>query len=324
MNRLFHNFLKNRAEQRLKCKAKAITPNSYNNEFHKARIEIKHLTQDVILIILGIVAAAFGLKGFLMPNLFIDGGVTGISMIVSKVSGLSLSTLLILINSPFIIIGYKSIGKQFAIKSIVAIAALAIMIHIVEFPAITHDKLLIAGFGGFFLGLGIGLSMRGGAVLDGTEVLAVFVSRKLPTTIGGVILTFNIMIFSVAAYIFDLETAMYAILTYLAASKTVDFVVNGIEEYVGVTIISEKSEQIREAIINNLGRGCTLYDGKRGFSKKNNELVPTQIIYSLVTRLELSKLQAEIDKIDENAFVIMHSIKDAKGGMIKKRPLKEY
>lgn len=271
--------------------------------------------------LLGVMSAAFGLKGFLLPNGFIDGGVTGISLIVSSLSAVSLSILLIIINLPFMIIAWSQVSRSFALRSMGAIVMLAIAVHFIQFPAITHDKLLIAVFGGFFLGLGIGLAVRGGAVLDGTEVLAVYISKKTPLTIGDVILVFNVLIFAVAAMVFTIEIALYAILTYLVASKTVDYVVEGIEEYIGVTIISEKSNDIRLAIIENLGRGCTIYDGKKGFAKRGDPLKSTEIVYTLVTRLEISRLQAEIDKIDKDAFVIMHSVKDAKGGMIKKKPL---
>lgn len=216
---------------------------------------------------------------------------------------------------------FPTIGRQFAIKSIIAIVILALVIYFIPYPYITADKLLISVFGGFFLGLGIGLAVRGGCVIDGTEVLAVFISRRTSMTIGDVLLLFNIIIFSVAAYVFSIEIALYAILTYLVASKTVDYVVTGVEEYVGVTIISEKNEEIRLAIIEKLGRGCTMYSGKKGYAKRGEPLKQTDIVYTLLTRLELSKLQTEIDKIDADAFIVMHSIKDAKGGMIKKRPL---
>jgi uncharacterized membrane-anchored protein YitT (DUF2179 family) len=198
---------------------------------------------------------------------------------------------------------------------------LAISVHFIPFPTITDDKLLVAFFGGFFLGLGIGLAIRGGSVIDGTEILAVYISRKTGFTIGDIILLFNIIIFSVSAYVFSIEIALYAILTYLIASKTVDFVVSGIEEYVGVTIISVQYEEIRLMIIEKMGRGCTLYSGKRGFSKRGQSLKTTEVVYTVVTRLELAKLKTEIDKIDKEAFIISHSIKDVKGGMIKKRKL---
>jgi uncharacterized membrane-anchored protein YitT (DUF2179 family) len=295
----------------------------FNRQLKHRKIEISGLLQDIFLILIGIFSAGFGLKGFLFPNSFIDGGVTGISLIVAETTNISLALLIVLINAPFILIGFSTISKQFAVKSIIAIIGLAIVILVVPYPEITNDKLLVSVFGGFFLGLGIGMSIRGGAVIDGTEVLAVFISKKTPASIGDIILVFNIMIFSVASYVFSVEIALYAILTYISASKTVDFVVSGIEEYHGVTIISENSEEIRLAIVENLGRGCTIYSGKKGYAKRNQELKPIDIVYTVVTRLELSKLQLEIEKIDSDAFYIMDSIKDAKGGMIKKRPLEK-
>ncbi len=307
---------------KLKNKKQKLPSKQFEKQVFNAKVEFTHLIRDSFLIGLGILSACFGLKGFLLPNSFIDGGVTGISLIVTELTGIPLSVLLVVINIPFLIMGFSTISRKFALRSIVAIVLLAISVHFIQVPIITDDKLLIAVFGGFFLGLGIGLSIRGGSVIDGTEVLAVFVSRKTSLTIGDVILVFNVLIFLVAAYVFTIEIALYAILTYLAASKTVDFVVSGIEEYLGVTIISDKSEEIRLAIIEKLGRGCTLYFGKKGYAKRGETLTQTEIVYTLITRLELAKLHTEIDKIDKDAFIVMHSIKDAKGGMIKKRPLK--
>jgi uncharacterized membrane-anchored protein YitT (DUF2179 family) len=298
-------------------KNKSIPPGLLDKEMKNAKIEISHLIRDIFLILLGILSAGFGLKGFLLPNMFIDGGVMGISLIIAELTKIPLSILIFIVNLPFLIMGISTINRQFALKSILAISLLAVTVHFMPFPVITNDKLLIAVFGGFFLGLGIGLAIRGGSVIDGTEVLAVFLSRKISLTIGDVILILNIVIFGFAAYVFSIEISLYAMLTYLAASKTVDFVVSGIEEYVGVTIISYKTDEIRLAIIEKLGRSCTIYSGKRGQS-----LEQTDIVYTLLTRLELAKLHTEIDKIDKDAFIIMHSIKDAKGGMIKKRPLK--
>lgn len=280
-----------------------------------------NLMRDFTFIGLGITSAAFGLKGFLLPNSFIDGGVTGISLILTELTNIPFSILLVGINIPFILLAFSTVNKQFAFRSFIAILLLALTVHFIPFPIITDDKLLIAVFGGFFLGLGIGLAMRGGSVIDGTEVLAVYLGRKTSFTIGDVIMIFNVLIFSVSAYVFSVEIALYAILTYLAASKTVDFVVSGIEEYVGVTIISDKNEEIRLAIIENLGRGCTLYYGKKGFAKKGETLKKTDIVYTLITRLEITKLKSEIENIDKDAFIVMHSIKDVKGGMIKKRPM---
>jgi len=287
----------------------------------KPNSKLINFLKDSTLLLMGIMTAGFGLKGFLLPNSFIDGGVTGISLILTELTPLPLSVLLVLINIPFIILAYSSVNKQFAFRSLIAIILLAITVHFVPFPIITHDKLLIAVFGGFFLGTGIGLAMRGGSVIDGTEILAVYLGRKTSFTIGDVIMIFNVIIFLAAAYVFSIEIALYAMLTYLAASKTVDFVVSGIEEYVGVTIISEKNEEIRLAIIEKLGRGCTLYYGKKGYAKRGETLKKTDIVYTLITRLELTKLKSEVENIDPDAFIVMHSIKDVKGGVIKKRPM---
>ncbi len=320
MKTFFQYIINEVVKRKLKRNNSPLT--KFEKEVIHTKVEFRHLIRDSFFILLGIISATFGLKGFLLPNAFIDGGVTGISLIITELTEIPLSILLVVINFPFIIMAFSTISKQFAVRSILAIFLLAIFVHFVPFPIITEDKLLIAVFGGFFLGMGIGLAIRGGSVIDGTEVLAVFISRKTSMTIGDVILIFNIIIFGVAAYVFTMEIALYAILTYLAASKTIDFVVSGIEEYVGVTIISDRNEDIRLAIIENMGRGCTIYSGKRGFGKRGDILKETDILYTLITRLELAKLHTEIDKIDKEAFIVMHSIKDAKGGMIKKRPLK--
>jgi uncharacterized membrane-anchored protein YitT (DUF2179 family) len=191
----------------------------------------------------------------------------------------------------------------------------------VDFKQVTDDKLLVAVFGGFFLGAGIGLTIRGGAVIDGTEVVALYLSKKIGTTVGDIITIINIIIFSVAAYFLSIDIALYAMITYLAASKTVDFVIEGIEEYTGVTIISSHSDEIKQMIIDKLGRGITLYRGKGGFGKQGHA-EEKNIIYTVITRLEISRLNTEIQKIDPHAFVVMTAIKDLKGGMIKKRRLK--
>ncbi len=285
------------------------------------KINVTHILRDTVLISIGIVSAGFGLKGFLLPNSFIDGGAMGISLLISEISGVSLSILIVAINLPFLILGFSQIGRQFVLKSILAIIGLALIVYFIPYPLITSDKLLIAVFGGFFLGAGIGMAIRGGAVIDGTEVLAIYLSKKTGATIGDVILIFNIIIFSFGAYILSIEVALYAILTYLAASKTVDFVIEGVEEYTGITIISDNSEQIRLMITEKLGRGVTIYEGKGGYGKRGDNLKQVDIVYTVITRLEIASLRAEIDKIDPEAFIIMNSIKDTKGGMIKKRPL---
>jgi uncharacterized membrane-anchored protein YitT (DUF2179 family) len=284
-------------------------------------IVLRHI-QDFVLITVGIFSAAFGFKGFLLTNRFIDGGATGISLLISALSSIPLWVLIICVNIPFIILAFNTVSKAFAIKTILAISGLALVLATVTFPDVTKDNLLVAVFGGFFLGAGIGLSVRGGAVLDGTEVLAIFLSRKLGATIGDIIIIINIIIFGAAAYFLSVEIALYSMITYLAASKTLDFIIEGIEEYTGVTIISHHSKEIKQMIIETLGRGVTVYNGKSGFGK-TGETRDIEIIYTVVTRLELNRLNSEIEKIDRNSFVVMSSIKDTKGGMIKKRRLKQ-
>lgn len=287
--------------------------------FWAFKIRAIRLLKDFILITAGIFSAAFGFKGFLLTNQFIDGGATGISLLISALTHIPLWILIICINIPFVMLGYKMIGKGFAFKMILAIAGLALVLATVNFPDVTKDNLLVAIFGGFFLGAGIGLSIRGGAVLDGTEVLAIYLSRKFGTTIGDIIIIINILIFSAAAYFLSIEIALYSMITYLSASKTLDFIIEGLDEYMGVTIISRYNEEVRRMISQVMGLGVTVYKGNHGFGKQG-EMHEVDIVYTVITRLEISKLNAELEKIDDKAFVVMSSIKDIKGGMIKRKP----
>jgi uncharacterized membrane-anchored protein YitT (DUF2179 family) len=196
-----------------------------------------------------------------------------------------------------------------------------VLLIVLPYPVVTNDKVLIAVFGGFFLGAGIGLTIRGGAVIDGTEILAIFLSKKRNISVGDFIMLFNIVIFSAAAYLYSVELALYSILTYMAAAKTVDFILEGIEEFTGVTIISPHTETIALFIKNKMGRGLTIYTGKKGYGKRG-ERQNTEIIFTVVTRLEISRLKHEVQKIDPQAFIVMQSVNDTMGGMVKKRPLK--
>ncbi|GAA4367625.1 YitT family protein [Hymenobacter saemangeumensis] len=281
----------------------------------------RRLLGQGLFITAGVFSAALGLKGFLLPNGFIDGGVTGMSILTSQVSGLSVSLLIVLLNLPFIVMGYFQMGRGFAIKTLLAILGLAGVLLVISFPSLTDDKLLIAVFGGFFLGAGIGLAMRGGAVLDGTEVLALYVSKKTALSVGDVILLINLVIFGAAALLLSVETALYSILAYLSAAKTIDFIIEGIEEYTGVTIISTQSEQIRLMLTETLGRGATVYAGRQGYGSHGHSRAAIDIIFTVTTRLEVARLKDEIDRIDPQAFVVMHSVRETKGGLIKKRPL---
>ena len=285
---------------------------------------VKENIKSIFLIILGIFSASFGLKGFLIPNQFIDGGVTGISLLVSFSSGIPLSLLIFIINVPFIILGFSQISRTFAIKAFAAIAGLSLVLATVNFPVITHDKLLIAIFGGIFLGAGVGLSVRGGGVLDGTEILALYIWRRSETSIGDMIMVFNVVIFSCAAFILGIETALYSILTYLAASKTLDYLVEGVEEYTGVTIISEKSSKVKRILMTKFGRGITIYKGKRSMIGKNADIdgvADMEIIFTIVTKLEIGKVKKLVNEVDENAFIYCSPISNTKGGVLKKRPL---
>ncbi|MFC7772837.1 YitT family protein [Flavobacterium sp. GCM10027622] len=284
-------------------------------------VNLKRGLKDFVLIGIGIFSASFGFKAFLLTNNFIDGGATGISLLISAITEIPLYWLIIGVNLPFILLGYKVIGKQFAFKTTLAILGLSLCLATITFPNVTNDNLLVAIFGGFFLGAGIGFSVRGGAVIDGTEVLAIYLSRKFGTTIGDVIIVINILIFSSAAYFLGIDIALYSMITYLSASKTLDFIIEGIDEYIGVTIVSSNSDTIRQMIIEVMGRGVTVYSGHRGFGKRG-ETKETEIIYTVITRLELNKLNTEIEKIDPHCFIVMNSVKDTKGGMIKRRPLK--
>lgn len=277
--------------------------------------------KDFFFITSGIFSAAFGLESFLLPNRFIDGGATGISLLITEVLGTPIYLMLILVNIPFLLLGLRVMGSGFALKASIAIIGLSAALFLFDFPEVTQDRLLVAVFGGFFLGAGIGLSIRGGAVLDGTEVLAIYLSKKLGLKIGDVIILINIVIFLTAAYFLSIEAALYSMLTYLAASRTLDFVVDGIEEYTGVTIISGESDRIREMIIEKMGRGLTLFPATGGYVTDGSQS-QYQVIYTVITRLEVSKLYRELDRIDPGAFVVMSSINDTRGGMIKKQRVK--
>ena len=273
-----------------------------------------HGVLDVVLIICGIFSAGLGLKGFLLSSHFIDGGVTGISMLLANMLGWPLSILILIINLPFIALGYRQIGRAFAIKSTLAIGGLALVLAFVKYPDVTPDKLLTAVFGGFFIGAGIGLAIRGGAVLDGTEIAALLVSKSTRVLkVGDVILLLNVLIFSAAAFFLGIESAMYSMLTYFAASKTVDFLIHGVEEFTAVIIVSEHSEEIRQTIIRDLQRGVTVYKGRGGMSDDEQD-----ILFCVVTRLEIGRIRTAVHRLDPGSFIVVHPLADAEGGRIRK------
>ena len=266
------------------------------------------------MIVLAILSAAFGLKGFLLSSHFIDGGVTGVSMLLSNVLGWPLAILIPVINVPFIALAYKQIGRDFAIRSVMAIAGLSLCLAFVKFPDVTPDRLLTAVFGGFFIGAGIGLAIRAGAVLDGTEIAALLISKSSHLLkVGDVILILNVAIFLTAAFFLGVESALYSMLTYFAASKTIDFLIHGVEEHTAIIIMSDKSDEIRHAIVRCLRRGITVFKGKGGLSYDDQD-----ILFCVVTRLEIGRVKAVVDEYDRNAFVVIHGLADAEGGVVKR------
>jgi uncharacterized membrane-anchored protein YitT (DUF2179 family) len=268
----------------------------------------------VVLVIVGILSAGLGLKGFLLSSHFIDGGVTGVSMLLANVVGWPLSILILVINLPFIGLAYRQIGLSFAIKSAVAIGGLSACLAFIKYPDVTPDKLLTAVFGGFFIGAGIGLAIRGGAVLDGTEIAALLISKNSHLLkVGDVILLLNVLIFSAAAFFLGIESALYSILTYFAASKTVDFLIHGVEEHTAIIIISDRSEEIRRAIIRDLQRGVTVYKGRGGLTDTEQD-----ILFCVVTRLEIGRVKGLVEEFDPQAFVVVHGLADAEGGVVKR------
>jgi uncharacterized membrane-anchored protein YitT (DUF2179 family) len=267
--------------------------------------------------VLGILSAGLGLKGFLLPSGFIDGGVTGVSLLLATLPGPPLAFWLPAINVPFVLVGYKQLGAAFALRSALAIGALAAVLAFVQYPTVTQDRLLDAVFGGFFLGAGIGLAVRGGAVLDGTEIAALVISKRSTLLrVGDVILAFNVVLFIVAMEVLGVEAALYSILTYFTAARTLDFVIHGIEEYTAITIVSSKSAEIREAITGILGRGVTVYRGRGGLTN-----VEQDILYCVVTRLEIGKIKTIVRGIDEGAFIVSNALADVEGGVVKRTAL---
>lgn len=293
-------------------------------EIEKTKNKNKHpawvILQDVFLIIIGILSAGFAMKGFLVPNHFFDGGVSGVSLLLRELYHWNLAYIVFIANLPFIIFSWFSVGKKFALKTAGCIALLSICILFFPFPVITSDKLLISIFGGFFIGLGIGLIMRAGCALDGVEVLALYTFKKTSFTVTEITLGINICIFLIAGFKLGPETAMYSVLTYFTATKTIDFVVEGIEAYTGVTIISGKSELIKYRLVNELSRGITVYKGERGFLPGQFEMhSECDIIFTIVTRLELRKLKNLVHEADPKAFIFANTIKEASGGILRRR-----
>jgi uncharacterized membrane-anchored protein YitT (DUF2179 family) len=275
---------------------------------------------DTIYTVLGVLFSSFALRSFLIPNQFFDGGVTGISLLIHELYKLNIACVIVLANIPFIIIGAFQVNRAFAFKTLAAVICLGLCLYFIPYPQITSDKLLVSIFGGVFMGIGVGLAIRGGCALDGIEVLALYTGKRVSFTISEIILGINIVIFMIAAIKLGLPKALYSMLTYYSASRTINFVIEGLEEYTGVTIISGQNEIIKQRLVMDLGRGITVYKGERGFLKDSFEVSqPVDIIFTVVTRLEVRRLRNMVHEIDEKAFIFTSSIKEAAGGVLKRR-----
>lgn len=266
---------------------------------------------------LGILLSSIGLKAFLLPNGFLDGGVTGIAILLSEVYHLDISMLLVLVSIPFLILAWYSLSKEILIKSIISIITLSVIIHFENFASITDDKLLIAIFGGLFLGAGIGLTIKNGAVLDGSEILGIFVNNKLGISIGKVILVFNVILFLFTAFLISVEVAMYSILTFLVTGKVIDLMIEGFEDYVGLMIVSDEIGKIEDQLINDIGAGITVYKGTKGHGKRGPKQ-ERDIIHTVINRIDIRKTYNLIESVDENAFVIEFDVNNIKGGILRK------
>ncbi len=278
-----------------------------------------NIFRKIIMIVIGAAITAYGLEAVLIPNSVIDGGVTGVSIMGSAITDFKLGLFLFILNLPFVYIGYKQIGKTFALMSIIGIASLSagtLWMHEINPILSEKDPLLVVASGGILLGLGIGIVLRNGGALDGSEVLAVLISRKIPFSVGDIILFINVFIFAVAAYVYNLESALYSALTYYIAKIVIDIVQDGLEKSKSVRVISKHSETIGQTIQDRLGRGVTYSTGRGGFS--NEEM---QMLNCVINRMEETKLLSIIKEIDPRAFIVISDVSEVRGGSFKKRDI---
>lgn len=283
----------------------------------KKKKKILNYIRKYSFLLIGAWLAAIGLEIFLVPNFIIDGGVTGISIISSYLTKLPLGFLIFILNLPFLFFGYNQIGKSFVISTLFSIIMLSIGVSVLHpVPGLTQDVLLAAVFGGIILGIGVGLVVRYGGSLDGTEIVAIVISRKIGFSVGEVVMFFNLFILSSAGLIFGWDRAMYSLIAYFIAYKVIDITIEGLDESKAVFIVSDKPDEIAEVLMARLGRGVTYLEGKGGYTGQVKG-----ILYSVVTRLEVAKLKAIIDEIDENAFVTINDVHDVLGGNLKKKAI---
>ncbi|WP_346235139.1 YitT family protein [Lysinibacillus telephonicus] len=281
------------------------------------KASISKLVIRIFMVMIGAIVMAVGLELFLVPNNVMDGGIVGVSIIASHLIGLPLGLFIFILNLPFIFLGYKQIGKTFALTTALGITVLSvttILLHHIH--PFTSDLLLATVFGGIILGLGVGIVIRFGGCLDGTEVLAILFNKKLPFSVGEIILFINLIIFTVAGFVFTWEKAMYSIVAYYIAAKMIDIVVQGMEESKSVYIISDEIDEIGRAIMDRLGRGVTYLHGEGAYTGDNKK-----VIFCIITRLEESKMKEIVKSIDDNAFLAIGNISEVRGGRFKKRDI---
>jgi len=270
--------------------------------------------------VLGVLLAVIALQGFMIPNHFLDGGVTGISILLHEIFHINISIFLIIINLPFLYIGYHKIGKNFAIQSLLAVLLLALLMNVLDIPKVTEDKILIAVFGGFLIGLGVGFVIKGGGVIDGLEVIADYTNKKSGFSTSEIILFINSLLFLSVAFYFGPESAMYSILTYFTATRTSDYVVDGFEEYTALTIISREHELVKSIIVNDFNKAISVYKGERGYLPGSFDIKSDcDIVMTIVTRLEIHRIKQAIAETDPTAFFYVQSIKEVTGGMVKQK-----
>ncbi|MBL0007017.1 MAG: YitT family protein [Saprospiraceae bacterium] len=277
--------------------------------------------QSVLFTMGAVLCMTFALKGFLLPKGFLDGGVTGISILLYKKLEVPVGISLILFNIPFVVVGYRKIGKSFAVQTTFAIILLNLCFYLIPFQGIqTEDKLLVALFGGFFVGLAIGLAIKGGGVLDGMEVVADYTHKKSGFSTSEIVMLFNTTLFIIAAIFLSTEQAMYSIVTYFTAMKISDYVVDGFEEYTALSVISGKHEMIKSIIVNDFNKAISVYKGERGYLPTSFDVKhDTDIVMTIVTRLEIHRMRLAILEADPNAFIFIQSIKEVTGGIIKRK-----
>ncbi|MBY9081270.1 YitT family protein [Paenibacillus sp. HN-1] len=280
-------------------------------------VKMAKLAQRTIMMIIGAGMMAVALEIFLVPNQMVDGGITGISIMLSHIFHIPLGILLTLLNLPFLIIGYKQIGKTFALSTLFAVVIMSIgtqLLHPVQ--PITVEPLLAAVFGGVILGVGVGLVVRYGGSLDGTEIVAILASKRMPFSVGEVVMFFNLFILSSAGFVFGWNNAMFSLIAYYIAFKVIDVTLEGLDQSKSVWIISEKYRDIGEALTERLGRGVTYLEGEGGFSGENKK-----VIFVVITRLEEAKMKAIVEDWDTDAFIAVGNIHDVKGGRFKKKAI---